>query len=194
MHIDPNDLVKDQLVSRISELERVADADALTFVGPLVFGVDDAIRDAVEGLTTRRAKLLTVIETSGGYMEVAHRIADTLRHHYAHVEFLVPSHAMSAGTILVMAGDAIWMDYYSVLGPIDPQVEVDGKLVPALGYLEKYDELVEKANGGGLNDAELAYLLRRRIAVFRVRIDKALLGQIGTIYSLWMKGGYRNDS
>ncbi len=162
MHVNPNDLIKEQLVTRVTELERVPDADALTFIGPILFGVDDAIRDAVEAIPTKRPKLLAIIETSGGYMEVANRIADTLRHHYQQVEFLIPSHAMSAGTILVMSGDAIWMDYYSVLGPIDPQVEVDGKLVPALGYLEKYDELVRKASSSsGLNDAELAYLLRR---------------------------------
>jgi len=52
------------------------------------------------------------------------------------VDFLIPSHAMSAGTILAMSGDAIHMDYYSVLGPIDPQVEnQEGRLIPALGYL-----------------------------------------------------------
>ncbi|MGI8978705.1 MAG: SDH family Clp fold serine proteinase [Pirellulaceae bacterium] len=162
MHVNPNELIKDQLVSRAAELERVNDADVLTFIGAMIFGVDDAIRDAVEELSTKRNKVLMVLETPGGYMEIAHRIADTLRHHYGQVEFLVPSHAMSAGTILVMSGDAIWMNYYSILGPIDPQIEVDGKLVPALGYLEKYNELVEKANTPeGLNDAELAYLLRR---------------------------------
>ena len=37
------------------------------------------------------------------------------------------------------------MDYYSVLGPIDPQVNRGEGLVPALGYLKKYDELIEKS-------------------------------------------------
>jgi ClpP class serine protease len=52
---------------------------------------------------------------------------------------------MSAGTVLVMCGDNIYMDYFSVLGPIDPQVKRRSKgnvYVPALGYLEKYNELV----------------------------------------------------
>jgi hypothetical protein len=35
-----------------------------------------------------------------------------------------------------MSGDAIYMTYYSRLGPIDPQVETSkGVPVPALGYL-----------------------------------------------------------
>ena len=60
-----------------------------------------------------------MLETIGGFAEVARRISDTFRRHYTVVDFLIPSHAMSAGTILAMSGDAIHMDYYSVLGPID---------------------------------------------------------------------------
>jgi len=60
-----------------------------------------------------------------------------------------------------MSGDAIWMDYYSVLGPIDPQVpsQDDGRLIPALGYLIKYEELLAKANAGQAGGAELEILL-----------------------------------
>ena len=44
-----------------------------------------------------------------------------------------------------MAGDAIYMDYFSVLGPIDPQLPKDDKMIPALGYLEQYKRLIEKS-------------------------------------------------
>ena len=46
--------------------------------------------------------------------------------------FWCPIFAMSAGTILVMSGDDIYMDYYAVLGPIDPQVRnQNGTYVPS---------------------------------------------------------------
>ena len=48
-------------------------------------------------------------------------MVETLRHHYDIVDFVVPTHAYSAGTIFVMSGDSIYMDYYSRLGPIDPK-------------------------------------------------------------------------
>ncbi len=52
------------------------------------------------------------------------------------------------------------MDYYSVLGPIDPQIEgPDGKLIPALGYLLKYEELLKKTNEGEISAAEMEILL-----------------------------------
>lgn len=103
-----------------------------------------------------------ILQTSGGYIETAERIANTLRKHYSWIAYIVPNYAMSAGTVLVMSGDQIWMDYFSTLGPIDPQVErKDGKgLVPALGYLAKYDELVEKSKNGSLTSVEAAFFVQ----------------------------------
>ena len=136
-------------------------ADCLFYKGQIAFGADDRIRDAVESVRKRRRKLVFILETSGGFAEDARRISDTLRHHYREVDFLIPSHAMSAGTILALSGNAIWMDYYSVLGPIDPQVpSQDGRqLLPALGYLVRYEETIRKANRGEAGAAELQILL-----------------------------------
>ncbi|MDE0309701.1 MAG: hypothetical protein OXI60_07730 [Acidiferrobacterales bacterium] len=160
-----NDLVETQLNDLIKNIERATSGDYLSYSGPIAFGADDAIREAVETLRNRSKrrgrKLLIILETQGGFAEVARRISDTIRNHYKVVDFLIPSHAMSAGTILAMSGDAIHMDYYSVLGPIDPQVESqDGnKLIPAMGYLIKYEELLRKANAGNAGAAELSILL-----------------------------------
>ena len=64
---------------------------------------------------------------------------------------------MSVGTVLVMSGDAIYMDYFSCLGPINPQIQRDGRVVPALSYLLQYQRLVEKSTTGeGLTAAELS--------------------------------------
>lgn len=132
----------------LGSIESDVSADLLTYAGPIAWGADDRIKDAVETLRRRKRRLLFLLETTGGFAEAARRISDTLRHHYQAVDFLIPSHAMSAGTILAMSGDSIWMDYYSVLGPIDPQVPShDGRrLIPASGYLIKYEELLRKAN------------------------------------------------
>ena len=102
-----------------------------------------------------------VLQTDGGYVEVVERIVKILRNHYPHVSFIVPNYAFSAGTVLVMSGDVIRMDYYSVLGPIDPQIQLRGRWIPAIGYLEKYDELIEKSNQGTLSSAELTFLVEK---------------------------------
>jgi membrane-bound ClpP family serine protease len=156
-----NELVESQLNALVSVLEKTLDGDVLVFVGPIYFGVDDVIREGLESRKAKREKLIVVLETNGGYIEVVQRIADTLRHHYKLVDFIVPNHAMSAGTVLVMSGDAIYMDYYSVLGPIDPQVGRKGGrgMVPALGYLVQFDRLINKSKKGQLTDAELTFLI-----------------------------------
>ncbi len=52
------------------------------------------------------------------------------------------------------------MDHLSCLGPIDPQIEKDGKLVPALSYLNQYERLNEKAQEDELTTAEYALLTK----------------------------------
>ena len=159
-----NDYIERQLDHGIAELEDVFDADLITFHGPLYVGVDDLLRMAVEKkhvATPTRMKAVIILTTPGGYIEVVHRMVDTLRRHYEVVDFIVPNYAYSAGTILVMSGDAIHMDYYSRLGPIDPQVETpDGnRSVPALGYLERYEGLVKKATEGRISVAEVQLMI-----------------------------------
>ena len=122
------------------------------------------VRASVEGRRlappTDVERLVVVVTTNGGYIEVVQRLVDTLRNHYQIVECLVPNSAFSAGTVLVMSGDAIHMDYYSRLGRIDPQAErPDGRLVPALGYLERYDALISKAQHGTITTAEVQLLI-----------------------------------
>lgn len=159
---DSNRIIEQQLRQRIIAIEEANDADVLTYIGPIFPPADDAIKDAIEDITSRRGSMFVIIETDGGYVDVAERIARILRHHYGRVEFIVPSYAMSAGTVLVMSGDAIHMDYASTLGPIDPQVSKDGgrMFVPALGYLEQYDRLIKKSAEGTLTSAEAMYLVQ----------------------------------
>ena len=158
-----NVILEEQLDDRLSALEGTLSADALMFCGPLYSGADDYIRDAVEARANKRDKLVVLIQTEGGYAEVAERIARTFRTHYQTVDFIIPNYAMSAGTILVMSGDAIHMDYYSVLGPIDPQVlrPGGGAWIPALGYLVQYERLIKKSRKGKLSPAEISFLVTK---------------------------------
>lgn len=157
---DSNNIIEAMLTTRAEAVEAAADADVLTYIGPMYPPADDEVKDAVEMIAPRRKALMVILETPGGYVTVAERMARIFRHHYKRVDFTVPGYAMSAGTILVMSGDAIHMDYASLLGPIDPQVRTrSGQWVPALGYLEQFARLIEKSDKGTLNTAELNYLV-----------------------------------
>lgn len=159
---DANEYIEQHLHEQIGEIENHFKANAISLSGPLINGVDTLIRNQLDKRTTDKPdtkNLVCVLTTDGGYVEIVRRIVEVFRHDYEHVDFIVPDHAYSAGTILVMSGDQIWMDYYSRLGPIDPQVERGGTSVPALGYLERYNNLIEKAQNGTISLAEVQLLI-----------------------------------
>ncbi|MGH7135025.1 MAG: SDH family Clp fold serine proteinase, partial [Pirellulales bacterium] len=148
----------------MTELESKLSADGLALFGPLLSGIDHSLRAAIESFSSKSPKLFVVLDTGGGVVEVVERIVDVMRHHYQEVHFFVPDVAMSAGTVLAMSGDAIFMDYFSRLGPIDPQVVKDGKLVPALSYLSQFNRLIALAKKGELSHAEFALLAKMDLA------------------------------
>jgi hypothetical protein len=148
----------------LSEIEEHVDADAIAILSPIAWGLEHHVRMAVEPRENRRSTLLVLLDTTGGVVEVVERIVRVLRTHYREVRFLIPDRALSAGTILAMSGDAILMDYHSVLGPIDPQVERAGKLVPALSYLHQYEVLQAKSREGTLTTADVLLLQQLDLA------------------------------
>lgn len=163
VHINSNDIIEAELRKRAERVEGIMNANLLTYTGPIDDYLAVLIKKALEMIKRKKRRLVVNLETYGGYIESAERIANMLRHHYSFVDFVVTSFAMSAGTVLVMAGDNIYMDYSATLGPIDPQLPRPDRgdiTVPALGYLEQYQRLIEKSRDGTISPAELAYLLQ----------------------------------
>ncbi|MHB8260318.1 MAG: SDH family Clp fold serine proteinase [Bacteroidia bacterium] len=155
-------IVQELLLSRLTALENHFDADVLNYYGPILDGNETFLLKIIEDLAAdvnKRSKLFVILTTGGGSAVAVERYVNILRHHYAEVNFIVPDYAYSAGTIFCMSGDNIHMDYYSVLGPIDPQVKnKEGRLVAALGYLDKINELIERARANQLSQAEFLIL------------------------------------
>ncbi|WP_420621890.1 SDH family Clp fold serine proteinase [Candidatus Poriferisodalis sp.] len=145
-------------------MEEMLDADGLTIISPMQQGVEHRAKIAIEARQDRRDNLFVIIDTPGGVVEVVERIVRVFRQHYAEVQFIVPDKAMSAGTVLVMSGDHILMDYHSCLGPIDPQLVLDNRLVPALSYLTQYEKLIAKSENESLSTAELVLLQKLDLA------------------------------
>lgn len=143
-----------------TDLEKKVDGDVLALVGPLFPGIDGVVRNAAESFPEkeRRKKLAVVLSTGGGVVETVERIVTALRHYWAEVVFIVPDKAMSAGTVLALSGDELLMDYFSVLGPIDPQVPRNDRLVPALSYLTQFERLMKKFEEGKANTGDVTLL------------------------------------
>lgn len=146
----------------IAELEEKTNSDVLSYFGPILDGNENTFLEIIEDLAKdphKRNNLSIILTTTGGSATAVERYVNIIRHHCTKVSFIVPDYAYSAGTIFCMSGDEIMMDYFSVLGPIDPQVRnKEGKFVPALGYLDKVNSLLDKAKKGTLTNAEFLIL------------------------------------
>lgn len=89
-----------------------------------------------------------LLHSPGGSPEAAEGIVSLLRSRFKHLRFIVPHMAKSAATMICCAGDEIFMDERSELGPIDPQMQLvraDGQVIsaPAQAILRQFDKAKE---------------------------------------------------
>lgn len=163
--------LKSLLNSKLAVLEQYLKADVLVYFGPIGNLNDNFFLKLVEELVStpnHHKTLYVILTTTGGSATTVERYVNIIRYHYTEVHFIVPDYAYSAGTIFCMSGDSIYMDYFSVLGPIDPQVlNKEGKWVPALGYLDKINDYMKKSKEGSLTTVEAEIIKNFDLAELR---------------------------
>ncbi len=84
--------------------------------------------------------LILILHTPGGMAEAAQTIVDYLRSKFTAISALVPTYAMSAGTMIALGCDNIIMGRQSQLGPTDPQLMVEGRPFSAHSIVEQFDK------------------------------------------------------
>jgi hypothetical protein len=170
----------DLIHDRARRVEELLKADVVFYSGLIHPAYFRTFRDFIEAVTERserKEKAIAVfLRTAGGSVETSERMVAVLRKHYRYVYFIVPDMAMSAGTILCMSGDKIFMDYSSSLGPVDPQVPTSdtGEYLPAMGYLDKVEELSKKDD---LSPADVVFLRKLdlgRLALYEQSRDLSI--------------------
>lgn len=70
--------------------------------------------------------LTLVLHTPGGVTNAAETLVAYLWSKFPYIEVIVPTYAMSAGTMISLASNRIIMGRQSQLGPIDPQIPLGG--------------------------------------------------------------------
>jgi hypothetical protein len=81
----------------------------------------NGIMSVIYGMTWARG-LTLLLHTPGGSTNAAETIVAYLRSKFDYIEVIVPTYAMSAGTMISLAADRVVMGRQSQLGPIDPQL------------------------------------------------------------------------
>jgi hypothetical protein len=168
-----NDLIFPVVRQHEADLETRLDADVLYLNSEMRMSIFSWYRETIEQLSKRQEKknaISIVLTTPGGQAETVEKLVEVVRNHYVLVYFVIPVAAMSAGTIFCMSGDKIYMDYSSSLGPIDPQVpDKEGKyLIPALGHLDKVNEIIEKSRKNTITPVEFQWLINQDFAMLRL--------------------------
>ena len=117
---------------------------------PIMIDYDDIvpINDQLSNL--KGDKIDIILETPGGYAEIAEQIVEYIRKKFNDVAFIIPGVAMSAGTIMVMAGDDILMSPLSSLGPIDAQISQQGKRFSAHAFLQGLNKIKQEVTDSGI--------------------------------------------
>lgn len=83
--------------------------------------------------------LTLILHTPGGVTNAAESIVAYLRSKFRNIEVIVPTFAMSAGTMISLAADRIWMGRQSQLGPIDPQFVMANGALSARAVVDQFE-------------------------------------------------------
>lgn len=84
--------------------------------------------------------LTLLLHTPGGQLSAVETVAAYLHSKFPSIEVIVPTYAMSAGTMLCLAANRVIMGRQSQLGPTDPQMVVGpGQMVSACAIVDQFD-------------------------------------------------------
>jgi ATP-dependent protease ClpP protease subunit len=84
--------------------------------------------------------LSLILHTPGGMTNATETLVEYIHTKFDYVETIIPTFAMSAGTMIALSSDAIIMGRQSQLGPIDPQMLIGGKTVSARSIYAQFEK------------------------------------------------------
>ena len=98
----------------------------------------NAFMSVMHGMTWSK-NLTLLLHTPGGITNAAETIVAYLRSKFADIEVIVPTYAMSAGTMITLAANRIVMGRQSQLGPIDPQFPMGQRAQSARAIVDQFE-------------------------------------------------------
>ena len=177
------------------ELGKKMKGDCIFINSEFIRGLDSKLKYLVQKLPRENDHLIVMLETNGGSINVAERLVNIMRSKYDKVSFVIPNFAFSAGTVLAMSGDNIYMDYFSVLGPIDPQIKTPSGGIPGYGVIRKYRELINEINVATPDEnvtAQITLLLKYFDQAELYFIEQAIKHGIKLVTELLIKYNFKN--
>jgi Serine dehydrogenase proteinase len=160
-------------VNDVRELEKALGMPVILFVqdGP---HTDDTFSFDVVGPTVTKAlydsrgsdlnrgkKVALLVDSYGGLARSAFEIANLLRKYCGGFTAIIPRHAKSAATLLILGAERLIMSEFAELGPLDMQVEVPDR-EERMSVLDEAQAL-DRLNAFAMNAIdEVMFLLLKR--------------------------------
>lgn len=157
---DQVNFINDFRKEKIKEITEITGRDLIVYVADFKksapqFGITNSITwedktlfsDLIDGFDKKEIDIF--IHSPGGSAEATESLVSLLRENFDNIRFIVPNMAKSAATMMVLSGDEILMDDRSELGPIDPQIQINGNFVPAQTIIDGFEEAKEIIKDSG---------------------------------------------
>jgi hypothetical protein len=148
---------EDELIRLIKAYNKIRDSYLFVYVSAFEKPIPEKIllhEDyyTIHDLLTNKDdqdKLDFFLETPGGMGEVAEEIVRFIHDEFATVSFVISGQAKSAGTIMALSGDEIFMTSTGSLGPIDAQIRIGRSTNSSYDYIEWVEAKQEQAKKTG---------------------------------------------
>lgn len=137
--------------------------------------------------------LTLILHTPGGVTNATETLVAYLWSKFEDIEVIIPTYAMSAGTMVSLASDRIIMGRQSQLGPIDPQMPISGAFVSARAVVEQF----ERAKLEIAADLSLAHVwapILQAVGPALLQEAQNALDYGESMVAKWLKGRMLKDS
>ena len=101
---------------------------------------------AIHGMDCKKG-LTLILHTPGGVGAAAQTIMAYLHSKFDYIEAIIPTYAMSAGTMMALGANKIVMGRQSQLGPIDAQLQFGGVSVSAQAVVDQFNRAMGEIVG-----------------------------------------------
>lgn len=114
----------------IKEIEAVTESRVIAYVATRSLGPWDILPFyRVLAKIGHQSELSVIVQSRGGFPDDAFKLANVIHEFGDRITFIVPSLAKSAATLLCLSGSRILMGPITELGPTNPMMNVDERLI-----------------------------------------------------------------
>lgn len=156
--------------------------------------------DHLDNITKKTKRISLILHTNGGDILAGWTIVNLIRMYCDYLEVIIPSRALSTGTLISLGADNIVMTKQAILGPIDPSVTTsynqkeDNKLLPiSVEDLDAYFKLAKEVIGDNVNNNDIFLNFSRVVHPLAIGKVKKTKDQIRMLATRLLKIHTSND-